>query len=302
MRSAADLGRALGKEAEARSYDQQADVLAKAIDKYFGAKVEGFDTYRYYDGNDVLRSWICLPLCMGLMDRRDGTIAALFSPRLWTADGLASQAGDLAFWDRSTLYGLRGVFQAGETTTGLRYLTAYTGRRLLGDHVPYPVEAWPEGDQRHLSSESGLYCRIFTEGLFGMRPTGLDRFRCTPRLPDGWPRMALRSVRAFNRDLRRGGGTQRPRPAPQRDPRRQNRRPTRSGRRRGRRHPAALTDWGGPIKERRYLIAVPLIGPCASGLARFIKGSPVHGTRDATRRPCSLVQAPLTGRLLAAAG
>ena len=199
LRSAADLGRALGKETEASAYDTQADTLAKSIDKYFGSKVEGFDTYRYYDGNDVLRSWICLPLCMGLMDRRDGTIAALFSPRLWTADGLATQAGETAFWDRSTLYGLRGVFQAGETPTALRYLTAYTGRRLLGDHVPYPVEAWPEGDQRHLSSESGLYCRIFTEGLFGLRPTGLDSFRCTPRLPDGWPRMALRSVRAFNR-------------------------------------------------------------------------------------------------------
>jgi len=201
LRSAADLGRVLGMTAEARSYDQQADTMAKAIDKYFGATVAGFNTYRYYDGNDVLRSWICLPLCMGLKERRDGTIAALFSPQLWTSDGLASQAGDLAFWDRSTLYGLRGVFQAGETTTGLRYLTAYTRRRLLGDHVPYPVEAWPEGDQRHLSSESGLYCRIFTEGIFGMLPTGLDRFRCTPRLPDGWPRMALRSVRAFNRNF-----------------------------------------------------------------------------------------------------
>lgn len=201
LRAAADLGRALGMETEANAYDQQADVMAKAIDKYFGATVEGFPTYRYYDGNDVLRSWICLPLCMGLTDRRDGTIAALFSPRLWTSDGLASQAGDQAFWDRSTLYGLRGVLQAGETTTGLRYLSAYTRRRLLGDHVPYPVEAWPEGDQRHLSSESGLYCRIFTEGLFGLRPTGLDRFSCTPRLPEGWPRMALRSVRAFGRNF-----------------------------------------------------------------------------------------------------
>ena len=201
LRSAANLGRVLGMATEARSYDEQADAMAKAIDKYFGATVSGFNTYRYYDGNTVLRSWICLPLCMGLSERRDGTIAALFSAQLWTSDGLASQAGDLAFWDRSTLYGLRGVFQAGETTTGLRYLTAYTRRRLLGDHVPYPVEAWPEGDQRHLSSESGLYCRIFTEGLFGMLPTGLDRFRCTPRLPDGWPRMALRSVRAFNRNF-----------------------------------------------------------------------------------------------------
>ena len=201
LRAAANLGRALAMETESSNYDQQADVLAKAINQYFGAKVEGFETYRYYEGNDLLRSWICLPLCMGLMDRRDGTIAALFSPRLWTADGLASQAGDLAFWDRSTLYGLRGVFQAGETTTALRYLTSYSRRRLLGDHVPYPVESWPEGDQRHLSSESALYCRIFTEGLFGLLPTGLDRFRCTPRLPDGWPKMALRSVRAFNRNF-----------------------------------------------------------------------------------------------------
>ncbi len=199
LRSAADLARALGLKDDAIEFDKRAVVLAKAIESYFGSTVEGFATYRYYEGNDVLRSWICLPLCMGLTDRRDGTIAALFSPRLWTSDGLASQAGDLAFWDRSTLYGLRGVFQAGETATALQYLSAYTKRRLLGDHVPYPVEAWPEGDQRHLSSESALYCRIITEGMFGMQPTGLDRFRCTPRLPADWPRMALRSVRAFGR-------------------------------------------------------------------------------------------------------
>ncbi len=201
LRAAADLGRALGFKKEAQEYDMQADTLAKAIERYFGGKVEGFDTYRYYAGNDVLRSWICLPLCMGIMDRRDGTVAALFSPRLWSADGLASQAGDLAFWDRSTLYGLRGVLQAGETATGMRYLADYTRRRLLGDHVPYPVEAWPEGDQRHLSSESALYCRILTEGLFGLHPSGLNSFRITPRLPDGWPRMALRSVKAFNRSF-----------------------------------------------------------------------------------------------------
>ena len=155
-------------------------------------------TYKGMSGAVV----VCQGAAVGMIRLKvDGTIAALFSPQLWTSDGLASQAGDLAFWDRSTLYGLRGVFQAGETTTGLRYLTAYTNRRLLGDHVPYPVEAWPEGDQRHLSSESGLYCRIFTEGLFGMLPTGLARFRCTPRLPAAWPRMALRSVRAFNRNF-----------------------------------------------------------------------------------------------------
>ena len=71
LRAAAHLGRSLSMNEQADSYDRQAAVMAKAIEKYFGAKVEGFDTYRYYDGNDVLRSWICLPLCMGLTERRD---------------------------------------------------------------------------------------------------------------------------------------------------------------------------------------------------------------------------------------
>lgn len=199
LRSAADLGRALGHKHQARQFDRQADALAKAIESYFGATVEGFATYRYYDTNTVLRSWICLPLCMGLTDRREGTIAALFSPRLWTPDGLATRAGENTYWDRSTLYGFRGVLQGGEAVTSVRYLKDYTLRRLLGEHVPYPVEVGPEGGQQHLSSESALYCRIFTEGFFGIQPTGLDRFRCTPRLPDGWPRMALRSIRAFDR-------------------------------------------------------------------------------------------------------
>ncbi len=201
LRSAADLGRALGKDTEAAEYGQRAQALEKAIEAHFGATVGGFDTYRYYDGNAVLRSWICMPLSMGLFERKQGTIDALFSPRMWTADGLASQAGDKVFWDRSTLYALRAVFQAGETAKALAFLGQYSRRRLLGEHVPYAVEAYPEGGQGHLASESGLYCRIFTEGMFGILPTGLDRFRCTPRLPDSWPSMALRHIQAFGNDV-----------------------------------------------------------------------------------------------------
>ncbi len=202
LRSAADLARALGKpESVAAEYDRRGGQLRAAMERYFGAKVEGFETYRYYDGNDVLRAWICLPLTMGIMERKAGTIAALFSPRLWTADGLATQAGEKTFWDRSTLYALRGVFFSGETDLALRYFTAYTNRRLLGEHVPYPVEAYPEGNQRHLSAESALYCRVMTEGLFGITPTGLNSFTCEPRLPSGWSNMALRSIKAFGRDF-----------------------------------------------------------------------------------------------------
>lgn len=198
LRSAVMLGQALNKsKSQIDAYRKEANLLKINIEKYFGGKVEGFETYKYYEGNDVLRAWICLPLTVGIFDRKQGTIDALFSPRLWTADGLATQAGKETFWDRSTLYALRGVLQAGETEKAMDFIRYYAQRRLLGDHVPYAVEAYPEGNQRHLSAESGLYCRIFTEGLFGMRPVGFNSFECSPRLPKGWNRMALRNVHAF---------------------------------------------------------------------------------------------------------
>ena len=78
------------------------------------------------------------------------------------------------------------------------YLRFYSSQRLLGEHVPYAIEAWPEGNQRHLSAESGLYCRIITEGMFGIRPTGLNSFVFTPRLPQEWDHMNLRKICAFN--------------------------------------------------------------------------------------------------------
>ena len=63
--------------------------------------------------------------------------------------------------------------------------------------MPYAIEAWPEGSQRHLSAESGLYGRIVTEGMFGIRPTGFHSFTLTPHLPQGWDSMNLRKIRAF---------------------------------------------------------------------------------------------------------
>jgi len=94
---------------------------------------------------------------MDIFERKEGTINALFSPRLWTEDGLASLAGDKTFWDRSTLYGLRGVFAAGETEKAFRFLKYYSQRRLLGEHVPYAVEAFPEGQQ------AGIYNDLFAQ-------------------------------------------------------------------------------------------------------------------------------------------
>ena len=46
------------------------------------------------------------------------------------------------------------------------------------------------------SAESGLYCRVFTEGLFGFRPEGFRSFSLTPHLPSSWDRMAMTDVHA----------------------------------------------------------------------------------------------------------
>ncbi len=64
--------------------------------------------------------------------------------------------------------------------------------QIFGPKGPYPDE-----DAIDMLCPGSLYPRVFTEGMFGIVPTGLDSFECTPWLPKDWPRMALRDVRAF---------------------------------------------------------------------------------------------------------
>lgn len=200
--SAAYLGRELGKSpSQVADYRRRAKAMRAAIESHFGATVCGYETYRYYDGNDILRSWICMPLIVGIYDRAEGTIDALFHSDLYTSDGLLTAQGSETFWDRSTLYAFRGGYAAGYPDFMTEQLSFYSNRRLLGDHVPYPIEAWPEGNQRHLSAESGLYCRIITEGMFGIRPTGMRSFDLKPEIPSTWDHADLRHVRAFGSDF-----------------------------------------------------------------------------------------------------
>lgn len=196
--SSAYLSEELGErnKGQAATYRKQAAELHQNIDKFFHWTVEGYDTYRYYEGNDVLRSWICIPLTMSIYDRAQGTLRAMFSPQLWTENGMLSQSGDKIFWDRTTLYGLRGAFAAGYADKALEFLKKFSTIRLLGEHVPYVVEAWPEGGQRHLSAESGLYCRIISEGLLGFRPTGFRSFTLTPQMPTEWNEYSLGPIYA----------------------------------------------------------------------------------------------------------
>jgi hypothetical protein len=196
--SAAYLGRELGKSSKVvADYQKRAKDMRAAIESHFGANVKGYDTYRYYEGNDILRSWICMPLCVGIYDRAEATMNAMFKSDLYTKDGLLTAQNSTTFWDRSTLYAFRGGYAAGYADFMTKELSYYSNRRLLGDHVPYPIEAWPEGRQRHLSAESGLYCRIITEGMFGIRPTGMRSFELKPEIPSDWEYANLKNVRAF---------------------------------------------------------------------------------------------------------
>lgn len=211
LRYAARIADALGDADTGRQYRTAADELEAACEAYFAASVHGFDTYRYYEGNTTLRSWICLPLCMGIETHADGTAAAITSPYLMSEAGQLSEEGTSIAWDRSTLYGMRGMFRAGRTQAAWDYLRGYCGERLLGRHIPYPVEAWPEGGMRHLAAESALFCQIVTEGLLAIEPLSFSSFSLHPRLPDGMEHLTLSGIHAFGEvftiDVRDGGWT-----------------------------------------------------------------------------------------------
>lgn len=138
-----------------------------------------------------------MPLVVGINDRAEKTTEALFSPKLWFGNGMLTASGSKTYWDRSALYAFRGIFAAGQQDKALQKLVDYSKERLLGQHVPYAIEAWPEAGQSHLSAESGLYCRIFTEGLFGVTPDGFRSFSLLPRLPKEWKTASLENIKAF---------------------------------------------------------------------------------------------------------
>lgn len=184
------------------SYKNNLASLEKAIENYFGAEINGLKSYKYFKGHNYLRHWICLPLVVGINERKDGTLTALFD-KLWNENGVRVEYNpDLPepdlFWDRGTLYAFRGAFKSGAADKALQKLKSFTQTRLLGFHVPYVVEAWPEGNMAHLSAESALYCRIFTEGILGLEATSFNSFSLKPQLPEEWEYYNLKNIKAFN--------------------------------------------------------------------------------------------------------
>lgn len=155
------------KASEAKGIEQMQTALGEAIEKYFGGEIGGYHTYHYHRGCDAIRAWNCLPVYMGITNRAKDTLQSI-DEKLWTDGSCRSTEGEKILWDRSALYYIMALFRAGEQEKAWTKLKEYSETRLLGDHVPYAVEAYPEGGMRHLSAESGLYCRVFTDGLLNI--------------------------------------------------------------------------------------------------------------------------------------
>jgi hypothetical protein len=210
FRTAAALACELGEGELAETYRRAAETIEAETERYFAGEVHGFDTYKYYDGNETLRSWICLPLCMDIVTHARGTADAITSPYLYSEAGQLSEEGTNVAWDRSTLYGLRGMYRAAvilsetdpEAGKALRkvatdYLMDYCEKRLVCDHVPYAIEAYPEGGKRHLSAESALFCQILTEGILAVQPMSFTSFSFSTRIPEDLPRLQVSNIHAF---------------------------------------------------------------------------------------------------------
>jgi hypothetical protein len=125
-------------------------------------------------------------------------MSALLSDKLWPnrkqgADILAESTRPTE-WGRETYYALRVLFKAGRTEEAIDLTRRVVQAQVFGARGPYPDE-----DAIDMLCPGSLYPRVFTEGVFGIVPTGLDSFECTPWLPKQWPRMALRDLRAFGR-------------------------------------------------------------------------------------------------------
>lgn len=197
LKYAIHLAKELNLEDKVTIYESRLPEMKKVINTYFAGTIEDLETYRYFDGNKNLRHWICLPLVMDINEKKEATLDALFN-KLWTDNGILVELNNddskpAIFWDRATLYALRGAFKVGATDRGYQKLKDFSRKRLLGDHVPYVIEAYPENNMKHLSAESALYCRIITEGMLGIEPLGFSSFKLKPSLPKAWNFMELKN-------------------------------------------------------------------------------------------------------------
>lgn len=200
---AARLASVLNLPLQSNELNKEAALLRVNIEKYFHADIMGFKTYKYHKDATTLYTWAGMPLAMGIFDHAEQTQNALFSKYIWKNGVMLSESGNTTrYFERPMLNSFRGLFYSGHRIdTTLKYFSTYSKLRLLGNHVPYVVEAYPEGDGRQLSGDNALYCRIITEGLFGITPLTFNSFTIAPRLPRSWEEMSLNHIKAFKGDI-----------------------------------------------------------------------------------------------------
>ena len=182
----------LNKDKESERYLKYARVIEKGIEEYFGANIHGYDTYAYYRGCDVIRSWDCLPAYMKIFNRKDDSLKAV-SDLLWMGGSCLSVEKENIVWDRSAIFFMTALFRAGKEEEAFSKLVDFSETRLLGERVPYAVEAYPENDMRQISAESALYCRIITDGLLDI-DYDEKGFSITPHLPEEIKSVSLKNV------------------------------------------------------------------------------------------------------------
>lgn len=186
------LYKRMHRDADAQKMLDVSEKLHAGMMRYFGSEVSGYQTYQYHQGCQEIRAWNCLPAYMGILDRAKETADAI-DERLWHEGSCRTTEGEKIVWDRSALYFMMSLFRMGDSERAYERLNEYTSRRLLGDRVPYAVEAYPENNMRHLSAESALLCRVVTDGLLNI---GFDEqgAMLNPMLPGDLRRVEMKRI------------------------------------------------------------------------------------------------------------
>ena len=131
---------------------------------------------------------------MGIYDHVDDIIKEILDPSIYTENGFKTIDSEETYWDRITLMAIRGLFNADKSDLAYKILNTYSTNRLLKDHVPYAIEAYPEGNQAHLSAESALYSRIFLEGILGFKPQSFNSFMLHLSMPSTMNEINLKAI------------------------------------------------------------------------------------------------------------
>lgn len=180
-----------GRHEEASEAIYLANKIKLGINKYFGGNLKGYDTYHYHKDCNDIRAWNALPIYMGILDKKEGTIKSI-NDKLWKLGSCLSTENEKVMWDRSAAYFIAAMFRAGYNNLAFDKLLEMSTTRLLNDRVPYLVEAYPENNMRQLSAESALFCRIIVDGLIHIDyENGL---KITPHLPDVVKEFSMKNI------------------------------------------------------------------------------------------------------------